>query len=71
MYEVIGVLCCGGFDIAESTCAGKEIPKLPCVLGCISQKFNQPRLLRVQSQAVFLEPLRQDPQHSVALLRQN
>ena len=34
------------------------LPPLPCVLGCISPEFNQPRLLRVQSQTVFLEPLR-------------
>jgi hypothetical protein len=29
----------------------------PCALGCISPEFNQPRLLRVQSQAVFPEPV--------------
>src|ERR1017187_3206121 len=30
-------------------------PRVPC---CMAPELNQPRLLRVQSQAVFLEPLR-------------
>jgi hypothetical protein len=41
---------------------------LPRVLGCISPEFNQPRLLRVQCQAVFLESLRQDSQHLLCVL---
>ncbi len=36
------------------------LPLLPRVSCCISPEFDQPRLLRVQSQTVFLEPSRQD-----------
>ena len=30
------------------------LPRIPC---CITSEFNQPRLLRVQGQAVFFKPL--------------
>src|SRR6202165_6116599 len=41
---------------------------LPRVLGCISPEFQQPRLLRVQCQTLFLESLRQDTQHLFCVL---
>src|SRR5215471_12047996 len=37
-------------------CSFLSLP--PCLLVCISPELNQPRLLRVQSQTVFLEPPR-------------